>query len=125
MKRGDRKTAGAAARAANVNAAEADGTTALHWAVRNGDSEMVRLLLGRGANAAARNRYGVTPLSLAATNGDAAMVRALLVAGADPNTVVTEGQTVLMIAARTGRPEAIERAGGGGRERQRARELDG
>ena len=108
VKRGDRKAAGAAARAANVNAAEADGTTALHWAVRNGDSEMVRLLLGRGANASVRNRYGVTPLTLAATNGDATMIRVLLVAGADPNTMVTEGQTVLMIAARTGRPEAID-----------------
>ena len=108
VKRGDRKAVAVLARAAAVNATEADGTTALHWAVRNGDAETARLLLQRGANASARNRYGVTPLSLAATNGDAALVRALLVAGADANTVVTEGQTVLMMAARTGRAEAIE-----------------
>ena len=108
VKRGDRKAVAALARAAAVNATEADGTTALHWAVRNGDAETARLLLERGANASARNRYGVTPLSLAATNGDVALVRRLLVAGADPNTTVTEGQTVLMLAARTGRPEAIE-----------------
>src|SRR4029079_19148467 len=30
---------------ANVNAAEADGTTALHWAVRSDDQELVQLLL--------------------------------------------------------------------------------
>ena len=109
VKRGDRKAVAVLARAAAVNATEADGTTALHWAVRNGDAETARLLLQRGANASARNRYGVTPLSLAA---DATATRpssgALLVAGADANTVVTEGQTVLMMAARTGRPEAIE-----------------
>lgn len=108
VKRGDRKAVAVLARAAAVNATEADGTSALHWAVRNGDAETARLLLERGANASARNRYGVTPLSVAATNGDAALIRALLVAGADPNTSVTEGQTVLMMAARTGRPEAIE-----------------
>ena len=108
VKRGDHKAVAAVVRAANVNAIEADGTTLLHWAVRNGDAEMARVLLAKGANASARNRYGVTPLSLAATNGDAALLRALLVAGADPNTAVTEGQTVLMMAARTGRPEAIE-----------------
>ena len=108
VKRGDRKAVSTLARSSAVNAAEADGTTALHWAVRNGDADTIRLLLQRGANASARNRYGVTPLSLAATNGDAAAIRTLLVAGADPNTTVTEGQTVLMMAARTGRPEAID-----------------
>jgi ankyrin repeat protein len=108
VKRGDRNAAAVLARAGGVNGIEADGTTALHWAVRNGDADTARLLLERGANASARNRYGVTPLSLAATNGDAALIRRLLVAGADPNTTVTEGQTVLMVAARTGRPEAIE-----------------
>ena len=110
VKRGDRTAvaAAAAARTANVNATEGDGTTALHWAVRNGDADTMRLLLQRGANAAARNRYGVTPLSLAATNGDGPAIRALLVAGADPNSSLTEGQTVLMMAARTGRPAAID-----------------
>src|SRR5579864_9135244 len=41
-----------------VNAAEADGTTALHWAVRAGDVELVELLLHAGANVNAANRYG-------------------------------------------------------------------
>ena len=65
------------------NAAEADGTTPLHWAVRADDLETVALLLEAGANANAANRYGVTPLSLAAVNGNAAMIEALLAAGAD------------------------------------------
>src|SRR6185503_17633593 len=52
----------------NTNAVDADGTTALHWAVRGNDVQKVRALLGTGANANAANNYGMTPLILAATN---------------------------------------------------------
>jgi ankyrin repeat protein len=91
-----------------VNAAEADGTTALDWAVRADDLEMTRLLLSAGANPKAANRYGITPLYLAATNADAAMVRMLLRAGADPKATLPGGQTILMTAARTGNPEIVK-----------------
>ena len=57
---------------ADVNAPEVDGTTALHWAVRSGDAELVGVLLRAGAKAGAANRYGMTPLLLAASNGHAA-----------------------------------------------------
>lgn len=40
----------------DVNVPEADGTTALHWAVMFGDASMVTELLEAGANASARNR---------------------------------------------------------------------
>ena len=73
------------ARKADVNASEADGTTALHWAARSNDEEAVRLLVGAGANVNAANRYGVTPLPLAAGTGNATLVETLLKAGADPN----------------------------------------
>src|SRR6476646_1929270 len=49
----------------DVNATQADGMTALHWAAHLDDLETAKLLLKSGANAAATNRYGVTPLSLA------------------------------------------------------------
>jgi ankyrin repeat protein len=91
----------------NVNAPEADGTTALHWAVRADDQELVRLLLRAGANARAANRYGVTPLQLAATNGSVTTAQVLLDAGADPNAALPEGETILMTAARTGRPDLL------------------
>ncbi len=92
----------------NVNAVEADGMTALHWAARSNDLETVQLLLRSGANAKAANRYGVTPLALAAANGNAPMIEALIKAGADPNAALPEGETVLMTAARTGNADAVK-----------------
>ena len=46
----------------DVNAAQIDGTTALHWAAYHDDAELAALLLKAGANASAANRYGVPPL---------------------------------------------------------------
>jgi len=89
-----------------VDAAEPDGTTSLHWAVRAGDLETAKLLLAAGAKATVANRYGVTPLSLAAANGDAKAVTMLLDAGADPNTTGADGETALMTAARAGKVDA-------------------
>ena len=86
---------------------EADGTTALHWAVRADNGELIRALLRGGAKANTANRYGVTPLALAAENGSAAAATLLLDAGADPNAVSGHGETVLMTAARTGRPGPV------------------
>src|SRR6185436_16158436 len=48
---------------ADINAAQPDGTTALHWAAHWNDLDTVKLLLGAGANAKAANRYGASPLS--------------------------------------------------------------
>ena len=87
---------------ADPNDAEADGTTALHWAVHHGDLSVATTLLDAGANVDARNRYGVPPLTLAAENGDAAMTTLLLDRGADANTALPEGEPVLLTAARTG-----------------------
>jgi len=93
---------------ADVNAPQADGATALHWAANRDDLETAELLIQAGANVNASNDYGVTALSLACTNGNAAMVDKLLKAGADPNAVLPTGETVLMTAARTGNAEAVK-----------------
>ena len=92
----------------DVNAALADGTTALHWAAEANTTEIARLLIAAGAKANAANRYGVTPLTLAATNGNAALAEVLLKAGAKPNVTVGEGETILMTAARTGNVATIK-----------------
>ncbi|MBL8793734.1 MAG: ankyrin repeat domain-containing protein [Planctomycetia bacterium] len=93
---------------ADLNAAQADGMTALHWAAHHDDLPLATLLLKAGANAKAANRYGVTPLALACTNGNAEIVTLLLEAGATANTTLRGGETVLMIAARTGKPGPVK-----------------
>jgi ankyrin repeat protein len=94
---------------ADPNAAQPDGTTALHWAARWDDAEMASELIRAGANVKAENRFGVRPLFLAANNGNAAILELLLKAGDDPNAPVSaEGDTPLMVAARTGKIEAIK-----------------
>ena len=94
-------------RQVDVNTAETDGTTALHWAAYKGDVETAQLLLDAGADVETPNRYGVTPLALAAGRGSTPIVEALLDAGADPNTTLPEGETVLMTAARTGNVDVL------------------
>ena len=54
----------------DANEADAEGTSALHWAVYHGDSDLVTRLLAAGADANARNDYGSTPMSEAAVRGD-------------------------------------------------------
>ena len=68
---------------ADVNATEADGFTALHWAAQRGNAAIADLLLAAGAKADAVSRYKITPLSLAATNGNATIIERLLKAGVD------------------------------------------
>jgi ankyrin repeat protein len=91
----------------DVNARDAEGATALHWAVRDDATDIVRLLIRAGASADAANRNGVTPLVLAATNGSSEAIDLLLRAGADPNNALPDGQTPLMTAARTGNAAAV------------------
>ena len=93
---------------ADVDAAQVDGMTALHWAAYHDDVKILKRLIEAGADAGVENRYGVRPLSIACTNGNGAIVQALLDAGADANTTLRGGETVLMTAARTGKLEPVQ-----------------
>ncbi len=95
-------------REVDIDAAQADGMTALHWAVYRDDLAGTEMLLEAGADANVTNRYGVPPLSLACQNGSAAIVKRLLEAGADANAELRGGETVLMTAARTGVAEVVQ-----------------
>lgn len=93
---------------ADLAACQADGMTALHWAVYHDELSTAALLTKAGGNAKSANRYGVTPLSLACKNGNASMAELLLKAGADPKAALPGGETPLMTAARTGKPAPVK-----------------
>jgi uncharacterized protein len=93
---------------ADVNAAQPDGSTALHWAAYHGDVKATAALLKAHANPAAAMENGMTPLSLACEAGNADLVKELLKAGADVNQTMPNGETPLMMAARTGRLPVME-----------------
>ena len=92
----------------DVDAAQADGNTALHWAAYRDDMEMARLLIQADANVHARTRPGdLSPLLMAARNGSAAMIELLLKAGSDANSTNANGTTPLMFAAASGNTDAL------------------
>jgi uncharacterized protein len=92
----------------DVNEAQGDGTTALHWAAMTGDAELAQMLIVAGANVRATTRLGAyTPLYLAAKGGYADVVAALLAAGADAKAATSNGTTPLMIAAAAGDARSI------------------
>jgi uncharacterized protein len=94
--------------AADVNAAQGDGMTALHWAAINGDSEMAQILLYAGANVRAATRIGgYSPLFMAAKSGAPAVVTLLLKAGADAKHKAGDGLTPLMMASMAGDKESV------------------
>jgi ankyrin repeat protein len=98
----------ALAKGSPATSADADGTTALHWAARQNNEAIVTVLITAGAKADAKTRFNVTPLSLAAQNGNAKIVARMLDAGVDVNSTSGEGQTTLMTAALNGNPETVK-----------------
>jgi ankyrin repeat protein len=93
---------------ADVNAAQGDGMTALHWAANRGDSTMAVVLLRAKARLSATTRIGgYTPLHVASQSGAAGVVRALLAAKADARAVTTDGATAMHLAAVAGVPGTI------------------
>jgi len=96
-------------RHADVNAAQADGMTALHWSALNGDVKTLDLLIAAKANVDPLTRLGgYTPLHLASrrANGDA--VVHLLAAGSNATLMTTTGVQPIHLAAEAGSVTAVQ-----------------
>ena len=92
----------------DVNAAQGDGMTALHWAADRGDLPMVELLLKAKASVMATTRAAsYTALHIAAKGGHSAIMLALLKAGADPNGLTGSGATALHLASGAGATDGV------------------
>lgn len=94
---------------ADVNAAQGDGMSALHWAAERGDIELMEVLLYAGAEVEAATRIGhYRPLHIASRNGNVEAVDRLIRAGADLSAVTDpSGSTALHLAALSGSDEVI------------------
>ncbi len=116
--RGDREAVKSLLKqAADVNAAQGDGMTALHWAAMNGDLELAQMLIFAGANVRATTRLGsYTPLYLASQQGHGTIIQALVKAGADLKSGTPNGTTPLMVAAASGEIDAVRALIDGGAE---------
>ena len=92
----------------DVNAAQGDGMTALHWAAMHGDADLTSSLLYAGANVRATTRLGgYTALHLAAQAGEAGAMGRLIAGGANVGAVTATGATALMLASASGKAEAV------------------
>jgi uncharacterized protein len=94
---------------ADVNAAQPDGMTALHWAAERGDVALAEMLTYAGASTSAVTRIGqYTPLHIASRSGNAPVVKILLKAGASVAARSNPGgATPLHLAAEAGNVEAV------------------
>ncbi|HAT36966.1 MAG TPA: hypothetical protein DCS75_00630 [Gemmatimonadetes bacterium] len=93
----------------DVNAAQGDGMTALHWAAELGSSDLAETLIAAGAYLDAVTRLGdFTALHIAARGGEGSVVRVLAGAGANINArTSTGGVTPLHYASASGDAGAV------------------
>jgi ankyrin repeat protein len=93
---------------AEVNAAQGDGMTALHWAAEQGNVDMAKILVFAGAEVDAETRLGAhTPLHVAAESGSGEVVKVLVDAGANVKATTNTGVTPLHFAAMSGSTVAV------------------
>ena len=88
------------------NTQGANGEPLLFLAVKQGDKEMVELLLAQGADVNAPATGGYTPLHVAAQNGQEEIIVLLLKNKADINAVTNDGQSPLELAVKSGHDAA-------------------
>ncbi|HIC63740.1 MAG TPA: hypothetical protein EYO91_05870, partial [Gemmatimonadetes bacterium] len=95
---------------ADVNEAQGDGMTALHWAAERAQLEMVEVLLYAGGRVDAVTRIGhYTPLHLASKAGNEPVTRRLLEEGANVQAkTFPAGTTPIHLAAASGQTDVLE-----------------
>ncbi|MEZ5289990.1 MAG: ankyrin repeat domain-containing protein [Vicinamibacterales bacterium] len=88
---------------ADVNAAQGDGMTALHWAAERGDRDIAAALLAAGARVDPTTRLGrYTPLHLAARAGHEGVGLLLVESKAEVSALASTGVVPLHLAAGAG-----------------------
>lgn len=92
----------------DLNQGDDHGFSPLHWACREGRSNVVDMLIMRGARINVMNRGDDTPLHLAASHGHRDIVQKLIQHKADVNAVNEHGNSPLHYACFWGQDEVAE-----------------
>ena len=90
-----------------VNHPDADGYTALHFAVQQQFPDVVQELIDAGADIEANNKDKSSPLLLASRSGSFDIVKMLVEAGAGVRVTDNKGDTCLTIAAAVAQEENV------------------
>uniref|UniRef100_A0A8C9LFL8 Scaffold protein ILK n=1 Tax=Pavo cristatus TaxID=9049 RepID=A0A8C9LFL8_PAVCR len=98
----------------DLNQGDDHGFSPLHWACREGRSNVVDMLIMRGARINVMNRGDDTPLHLAASHGHRDIVQKLIQFKADINAVNEHGNTPLHYACFWGHDTVAEDLVGNG-----------
>lgn len=93
----------------DLDLADRQGFTPLHFAAQQGDLEAVRLLLVAGASVDPQDSRGNTPLwrAVFGNNAVAEIVQLLLAAGADPDITNNSGRSPRDMAATFNKAEIV------------------
>lgn len=95
---------------ANVQEADDNGWTALHYAAKHGKHRLYGRLLLKSAQIHARgNPEQWVAITLAAAYGDVGLVEQLLSGGANANAEMQDGATAMIVAAHKGHLESVRR----------------
>ncbi|XP_030055577.1 integrin-linked protein kinase-like [Microcaecilia unicolor] len=92
----------------DLNQGDDHGFSPLHWACREGRSNVVDMLIMRGARINVMNRGDDTPLHLAASHGHRDIVQKLIQYKSDINAVNEHGNTPLHYACFWGQDDVAE-----------------
>uniref|UniRef100_A0A8C7Z8W4 Scaffold protein ILK n=1 Tax=Oryzias sinensis TaxID=183150 RepID=A0A8C7Z8W4_9TELE len=92
----------------DLNQGDDHGFSPLHWACREGRSNVVDMLIMRGARINVMNRGDDTPLHLAASHGHRDIVAKLIQCKADTNSANEHGNTPLHYACFWGHDDVSE-----------------